>query len=42
VKIGQLVSGGFLIEEGLEPGEVIATAGANFLTDGQLVRPDIE
>ena len=36
---GELVSGGMSITEGLSAGELIATAGVNFLEEGQQVRP---
>ncbi|MDJ0683512.1 MAG: efflux RND transporter periplasmic adaptor subunit [Alphaproteobacteria bacterium] len=41
VQIGNLISGGYVIDAGLEPGEIIATAGANFLREGQKVRPEV-
>lgn len=39
VTLGGLVRTGVIIQSGLEPGELIATAGVNFLADGQKVRP---
>jgi RND family efflux transporter MFP subunit len=42
VALGNLVSTGVIIQSGLEPGELIATAGVNFLEDGQKVRPITE
>ena len=42
VQLGNLVSGGYVIDAGLEPGEVIATAGVHFLTEGQQVRPEYQ
>ena len=41
VQIGNLLSGGYVINAGLEPGEIIATAGAHYLSEGQKVRPDV-
>jgi RND family efflux transporter MFP subunit len=42
VKLGSLISTGIVVESGLEPGEQIATAGVNYLTEGQHVRPTLE
>jgi RND family efflux transporter MFP subunit len=41
VKIGKLVSGGYVIQSGLKAGEMIATAGVHFLKEGQQVEPQI-
>ncbi len=41
VQIGDLRSGGYVINAGLEPGEIIATAGAHYLSEGQKVRPEV-
>ncbi len=41
VQIGNLLSGGYVINAGLEPGEIIATAGAHYLSEGQKVRPEV-
>ena len=41
VEIDRLVSAGYVISSGLEPGEMIATAGVNFLAEAQHVRPEI-
>jgi RND family efflux transporter MFP subunit len=38
IQIGQLVSGGMEVKSGLKVGELIATAGVNFLSEGQKVR----
>jgi RND family efflux transporter MFP subunit len=38
VKTGKLLSSGITIREGIEPGEWIATAGVNYLKEGQEVR----
>lgn len=38
VKIGELTATGLEILDGLEPGELIATAGVHYLHDGQQVR----
>ena len=38
VKIGEVTAGGFEIESGLEPGQLIATAGLQTLLDGQKVK----
>ena len=42
VQVGELISGGYVVNAGLEPGELIATAGVHFLNEGQLVRPEIQ
>ena len=42
VELGSLVSSGISIQSGLNPGELIATAGVHFLEEGQQVRPIIE
>jgi len=42
VQVGKLISGGYVVNAGLEPGEMIATAGVHFLKEGQQVRPEIE
>lgn len=39
VLIGKLTSSGVEIKSGLKPGQVIVTAGAGFLTNGQKVKP---
>ena len=39
VLIGKLTSRGVEIKSGLKPGQVIVTAGAGFLTNGQKVKP---
>lgn len=41
VQIGQLLNTGYKVEGGLEMGDVIATAGVNFLNEGQIVVPQI-
>ncbi len=38
VEIGEVTAGGFEIESGLEPGQLIATAGLQTLLDGQKVK----
>ena len=35
-------STGHTVEEGLEPGELIATAGVTFLKEGQIVVPELQ
>ena len=42
VELGTVVSGGYVVESGLERGELIATAGAHFLKEGQQVEPQIQ
>ncbi len=42
VQLGLVTNGGFLVESGLKAGELIATAGANFLKEGQQVQPELE
>ena len=42
VQIEKLISAGYVIGSGLESGEMIATAGVNFLKEGQQVQPDIQ
>jgi RND family efflux transporter MFP subunit len=42
VKIRALGSSGLVVEEGVSPGEMIATAGVHFLNEGQQVRPMIQ
>ena len=42
VQLGRLANTGVEILSGLEPGELIATAGVNFLQEGQQVRPTTE
>jgi RND family efflux transporter MFP subunit len=42
VRIGQLVSGGYVVQSGLETGELIATAGVHFLKEGQEVAPELQ
>lgn len=42
VEIGHLISGGYVVEAGLQPGQIIATAGVHFLTEGQEVNPLIQ
>lgn len=42
VEIETLISSGLVVKAGLEAGEVIATAGVHFLTEGQQVRPAIQ
>ena len=42
IVLGNLVSTGVEVESGLKAGELIATAGVNFLAEGQKVRPVIE
>ena len=41
VEIQAVMSSGMVVKHGIEPGEMIATAGVHFLTDGQQVRPMI-
>jgi len=42
VDLGTLVSSGYVIDKGLEQGEIIATAGVHFLKEGQVVAPTIQ
>ena len=42
VQLGKLTSIGYVINAGLKPGEMIATAGVNFLAEAQHVRPEIQ
>ena len=42
VQIETLTASGLAVREGIEPGEIIATAGVHFLTEGQQVRPTIQ
>lgn len=42
VQLGQLISGGYVIEAGLAPGEMIATAGVHFLVENLQVIPYTE
>ncbi len=42
IRVGSLINTGLVIEEGLEYGEMIATAGVHFLDEGQQVRPMIQ
>jgi RND family efflux transporter MFP subunit len=42
VNVGTVISAGYVVESGLEKGEMIATAGVHFLTDGQQIRPEIQ
>jgi RND family efflux transporter MFP subunit len=42
VQVGELISGGYVIKAGLEPGELISTAGVHFLKEGQEVQPEIQ
>jgi RND family efflux transporter MFP subunit len=39
IQIGKLVSGGYLVDSGLEIGEIIAVAGVHFLDEDVEVRP---
>lgn len=39
VEVQAVMSSGIVVKHGLEPGEMIATAGVHFLTEGQQVRP---
>ncbi len=39
VDLGDAISSGFVVEGGLERGEMIATAGVHFLEEGQVVTP---
>lgn len=42
VELGKLTSSGYVIKGGLEVGDTIATAGVNFLKEGQQVNPVIQ
>lgn len=42
VQVARLTSSGYVIDAGLEPDEMIATAGVHFLQEGQQVRPEIQ
>ena len=42
VDIQALVTSGLVVKSGIEPGEIIATAGVHFLSEGQQVRPVVE
>jgi len=42
VELGQLTSGGYVVQGGLEPGELIATAGVHFLVEGREVIPQVQ
>lgn len=42
VELGDLISSGYVVEKGLEQGEMIATAGVHFLKEGQVVAPVIQ
>jgi RND family efflux transporter MFP subunit len=42
VQLGKLVATGIVVLDGLQPGEVIATAGVNYLSEGQEVKPNIQ
>ena len=42
VQLGKLVATGVVVLDGLQPGEVIATAGVNYLSEGQEVKPNIQ
>ena len=42
VQVGELISGGYILEDGLQPGEMIATSGVHFLTEGQEIKPMIQ
>ena len=41
VRVGNLVSGGYVIRSGLNTGEMIATAGVHFLKEGEVVQPQL-
>ncbi|HMQ49168.1 MAG TPA: efflux RND transporter periplasmic adaptor subunit [Saprospiraceae bacterium] len=38
VKLGSIINQGYVIEEGLEEGDLVAVAGLNFLYDGKVVK----
>jgi RND family efflux transporter MFP subunit len=42
VTIGQLISGGYVVDSGLKKGDMIATAGVHFLEEGQKIRPQLD
>ena len=42
ISVDKLVSNGIVVQSGLEPGELIATAGVHFLVEGQPVRPQLQ
>jgi RND family efflux transporter MFP subunit len=42
VQLGKLVATGVVVLDGLQSGEVIATAGVNYLSEGQEVKPNIQ
>jgi RND family efflux transporter MFP subunit len=42
VDLGDAISSGFVVESGLEKGEMIATAGVHFLKEGQVVAPTFQ
>jgi RND family efflux transporter MFP subunit len=42
VVLGRLIGAGVEVESGLNPGDLIAIAGVNFLAEGQIVRPIIK
>ncbi|WP_417223719.1 efflux RND transporter periplasmic adaptor subunit [Amphritea sp.] len=39
VTVGEITQQGIVIESGIEPGDQVVAVGANFLTEGQQVRP---
>jgi len=42
VQLGKLTSAGYVVGEGLTPGEMIAISGVHFLSEGQAVKPMIQ
>lgn len=42
IRLGESTSAGYIVTEGLAKGEVIATAGVHFLSEGQVVSPVFE
>ena len=42
VQLGTAISGGYIVDAGLQEGELIATAGVHFLNEDQEVRPSIQ
>ena len=42
VQLGKLVNAGVTVLAGLQAGDLIATAGVNYLSEGQQVKPDIQ